>query len=203
MARHAADQRDFWALHWREWYAEIDRVRESAAKLIGARAEEIAILKNTSEGLSFVAEGLRWREGDNVVTSAMEFPSNWTPWKRLEARGVECRVAIEPTVDAIAPLLDDCTRIVSVSSVAFHNGFTADLDAIGELCASRGVLFCVHAIQSDKIAGKNLPTAGVTEENFVAINPGKVAGGCRRDTSRTTSTSVVGTVSEESQMIMV
>src|SRR5687767_13206427 len=148
MARHAADQRDFGALHWRDWYAEIDRVRESAAKLIGAQPDEIAILKNTSEGLSFVAEGLRWREGDNVVTSAMEFPSNWTPWKRLEARGVECRVATEPTVAAIEPLLDERTRIVSVSSVAFHNGFTADLDAIGELCARRNVLFCVDAIQS-------------------------------------------------------
>jgi selenocysteine lyase/cysteine desulfurase len=148
MAKHAADQRDFGALHWREWYAEIDRVRESAARLIGAQPHEIAILKNTSEGLSFVAEGLRWNEGDNVVTSAMEFPSNWTPWKRLEARGVECRVATEPTVDAIEPLLDERTRIVSVSSVAFHNGFTADLDAIGELCARRDVLFCVDAIQS-------------------------------------------------------
>lgn len=148
MARHAADQRDFGALHWRDWYAEIDRVRESAAKLIGGRADEVAILKNTSEGLAFVAEGLRWREGDNVVTSAMEFTSNWTPWKRLEARGVECRVAAEPSVEAIAPLLDGRTRIVSISSVAFHNGFTADLDAIGALCASRNVLFCVDAIQS-------------------------------------------------------
>jgi cysteine desulfurase / selenocysteine lyase len=148
MARHAADQRDFGAMHWRDWYAEIDRVRESAARLIGAEPDEIAILKNTSEGLSFVAEGLRWRGGDNVVTSAMEFPSNWTPWKRLEARGVECRVAMEPTVDAIEPLLDERTRIVSVSSVAFHNGFTADLGAIGEFCARKNVLFCVDAIQS-------------------------------------------------------
>jgi len=148
MARHAGDQRDFGALHWREWYAEIDRVRESAARLIGARADEVAILKNTSEGLSFVAEGLRWREGDNLVTSAMEFPSNWTPWKRLEGQGVECRVAAEPTVEAIEPLLDGRTRIVTISSVAFHNGFTAGLDAIGELCSRRDVLFCVDAIQS-------------------------------------------------------
>jgi cysteine desulfurase/selenocysteine lyase len=148
MARHAADQRDFGALHWRDWYAEIDHVRESAARLIGADADEIAILKNTSEGLSFVAGGLRWSEGDNVVTSALEFPSNWTPWKRLESRGVEVRVANVPTVDAIEPLLDERTRIVSVSSVAFHNGFAADLDAIGALCARRDVLFCVDAIQS-------------------------------------------------------
>ena len=148
MERHARDQRDYGALHWREWYAEHAAVRESAARLLGARASEIAIVKNTSEGLSFVAQGLRWHERDNVVTTALEFPSNWTPWKRLERRGVECRVAHTPAVEHIEPLIDKRTRLVTVSSVAFHNGFTADLEAIGELCASRHVLFCVDAIQS-------------------------------------------------------
>ncbi len=148
MERHARDQRDFGALHWREWYAEHAHVRESAARLIGAEAKEIAIVKNTSEGLSFVAQGLRWHERDNVVTTALEFPSNWTPWKRLEQRGVECRVAELPDVEHIEPLIDKRTRLVTVSSVAFHNGYTADLNAIGALCASRDVLFCVDAIQS-------------------------------------------------------
>jgi selenocysteine lyase/cysteine desulfurase len=148
MERHARDQRDFGALHWRDWYAETDRVREAAARLLGAQPTEIAILKNTSEGLSFVAEGLRWNEGENVITTAMEFPSNWTPWRLLERRGVECRVATSATVEDIAPLIDAHTRVVTISSVAFHNGFTADLDAIGALCAERNVLFCVDAIQS-------------------------------------------------------
>jgi cysteine desulfurase / selenocysteine lyase len=148
MELHARDQRDFGALHWREWYAVHDAARASAAALIGAKPEEIAIVKNTSEGLSFVAQGMRWREGDNVVTTALEFPSNWTPWKRLAKRGVECRVAATPSVEHIEPLLDARTRLVTVSSVAFHDGFTADLHAIGELCASRDVRFCVDAIQS-------------------------------------------------------
>ena len=149
MERFARDQRDFGALHWREWYAEVDKLRASAAKLIGANEpREIAIIKNTSEGLSFVAEGFRWREGDNVVTTAMEFPSNYTPWKRLERRGVECRVVEEPSIEEIARSIDERTRIVTVSSVAFHNGYTADLPAIGQLCAERNILFCVDAIQS-------------------------------------------------------
>jgi len=148
MERHARDQRDHGALHWRDWYAEYDHLRESLARLIGAKPGEIAILKNTSEGLSFVAEGLRWRDGDNVITTAIEFPSNWTPWKVLARRGVECRVAAMPTVEEIEPLIDERTRLVTVSSVAFHNGFVADLIAIGELCARRNVRFCVDAIQS-------------------------------------------------------
>jgi cysteine desulfurase/selenocysteine lyase len=147
MERHARDQRDFGALHWRDWYAEYDRLRESAARLIGASPGEIAILKNTSEGLSFIAQGIRWNEGDNVITTAMEFASNWTPWKRLEPR-VECRVAASASVEHIEPLLDGRTRLVTVSSVAFHNGFTADVNKIGELCERRNARFCVDAIQS-------------------------------------------------------
>src|SRR5947207_8791150 len=158
MERHVRDQRDWGALHWRDWYAEYDRLREAAARLIGARdPREIAILKNTSEGLSFVAEGLTWREGDNVITSGLEFPSNWTPWKRLERRGVEVRVVRGDAFTAqggaftsndVERLVDDRTRIVTLSSVAFHNGFAADLEAIGALCARRGLVFCADAIQS-------------------------------------------------------
>jgi cysteine desulfurase/selenocysteine lyase len=148
MEAQARDHRDFGATHWQKWYAEYDRLRASAARLIGSTPAEVAILKNTSEGLSFVAEGLRWEEGDNVVTTALEFSSNYTPWKHVERRGVECRIAKLPTVEEIDKCIDDRTRIVTVSSVAFHNGFAADLDAIGELCERTGILFCVDAIQS-------------------------------------------------------
>lgn len=152
MERHARDQRDFGALHWREWYHEYELLREAAGRLINAGPDEIAILKNTSEGLSFVAEGFRWQRGQNVITTDLEFPSNFSPWKNLQRRGVELRIVESRdgayTVDDVAKLIDANTKIVTVSSVAFHNGFAADLDAIGELCAQRGVLFCVDAIQS-------------------------------------------------------
>jgi len=152
MERHARDQRDFGALHWREWYREYELLRESAARLLSATPQEIAILKNTSEGLSFVAEGFRWKRGDNVVSTDLEFPSNFTPWKNLGRRGVELRLVQSRngayTVEDIEKLIDGHTRIVTVSSVAFHNGFTADLDGIGELCTRRNILFCVDAIQS-------------------------------------------------------
>jgi selenocysteine lyase/cysteine desulfurase len=161
----ARDQRDFGALHWRTWYAEYDRYREGAARLIGAEPSEIAILKNTSEGLSFVAEGLRWRTGDNVITTDLEFASNSTPWRRLDRRGVECRT-VRSRDGAWAPadveaLIDERTRLVTVSSVAFHNGFTADLEAVGALCERRGVLFCVDAIQSVGVLPMNVRKAKI------------------------------------------
>jgi selenocysteine lyase/cysteine desulfurase len=152
MERHARDQRDFGALHWRDWYHEYELFREAAARMINAGPDEIAILKNTSEGLSFVAEGLAWHRGENVVTTDLEFPSNYAPWKLLERRGVECRVVASRdgafTVDDVEQLLDQNTRLVAISSTAFHNGFAPDLDAIGSLCGRRNILFCIDAIQS-------------------------------------------------------
>ena len=152
MGNHARDQHEFGALHWREWYREYELLRQAAANLINCGPDEIAILKNTSEGLSFVAQGYRWKAGQNVVTTDLEFPSNFTPWKLLEARGVECRVVESTggafTVGDVAKLVDDKTQIVTISSTAFHNGFTPDLVAIGALCEERDVLFCVDAIQS-------------------------------------------------------
>ena len=57
--------------------------RKLAADLIGARSEQVAFTRNTSDGLSTVANGLSWRAGDNVVTFQNEFPSNIYPELRL------------------------------------------------------------------------------------------------------------------------
>ncbi len=152
MERHARDQMEFGALHWRDWYAEYDRFRDVAARLIGSSTGEISVLKNTSEGLSFVAEGFRWREGDNVITTDLEFPSNAVPWRALAKRGVECRFVRSEgggySAADVDALIDDRTRILSVSTAAFHNGFAPDLEELGNLCEDRGVLFCVDAIQT-------------------------------------------------------
>src|SRR5258708_5128607 len=127
MEHATRDQRDFGALHWRTWYAEYDRFREAAARLIAAQPGEIAILKNTSEGISFVAEGLRWRAGDNVITTDLEFPSNSTPWRRLDRRGVECRLGRDPDgggapAGVWAPV-DGGHRVGDLVPRALHNRF--------------------------------------------------------------------------------
>jgi cysteine desulfurase/selenocysteine lyase len=126
--------------------------RAAFASLIGAEEDEIAFVKCTSEGLSFVAAGLPWRPGDNVVTASCEFPSNLYPWLGLERRGVEVRM-VDPEEGRLPPgkimaAADSKTRLVALSSVQFVTGFRADLDRIGEQCRSRGILLCVDAIQS-------------------------------------------------------
>ncbi len=147
-----ADVRDNGRRHYPDWCAYADtEVKGRVASLIGAGADEIAFVKNTTEGLVTVANGLDWRTGDNVLVPDIEYPSNVYCWMRLEKRGVELRWVPSRDgrvrVDDIAERMDGRTRLVSVSAVQFSNGFRHDLQATAELCRARGVLFNVDAIQ--------------------------------------------------------
>ncbi len=134
------------------FYREIDRVRSLAAKLIGAKADEVAFTKNTSEGISFVANGLSWQHGDNVVTTNVEFAANMYPWQALRAHGVQVHTVLEEDgripIERLMEAIDNRTRVVAISSVQFASGFRTDLATLGEFCQSKGVFLCVDAIQS-------------------------------------------------------
>ncbi|HAS55609.1 MAG: hypothetical protein A2X56_12615 [Nitrospirae bacterium GWC2_57_13] len=134
------------------WMSRVNEVRKACARLINADRDEIAFVKSTSHGLSLVASGLDWKAGDNVLIFESEFPSNIYPWLHLKARGVEARVVPSRKglflFDDIKKLIDARTRLLTVSSVQFRNGFRIDLERLGALCRGRNVLFCVDAIQS-------------------------------------------------------
>jgi len=130
----------------------IDQVRAQVARLVGGSAGGVAFVQNTSFGLSLAANGTEWSPGDNVVLSEHEFPSNLYPWMNLARRGVDLRRVPAPDgharVDAIAAAIDDRTRALSVSAVQYSNGHRYDLDALGQLCRDRGLLFVVDGTQA-------------------------------------------------------
>jgi cysteine desulfurase/selenocysteine lyase len=133
------------------WLKRVEETRQRFGQLLNADPLDIAFVKNTSEGIDFVAEGFPWRPGDNVVTSIDEYPSNVYPWLNLQSRGVEVRYVPSrgPRVDLddLRAAMDARTRLVSLSSVEYASGFRNDLDAVGALCRERGAYFFVDAIQ--------------------------------------------------------
>jgi selenocysteine lyase/cysteine desulfurase len=133
------------------WLKQVEEVRRLAGRLLNADPLDVAFVKNTSEGIDFVAEGFPWRPGDNVVTAAEEYPSNLYPWLNLHDRGVEVRRVPSrgPRVDLddLRAAIDGRTRLVSLSFVEYASGFRNDLDAVGALCRERGIYFFVDAIQ--------------------------------------------------------
>jgi len=133
------------------WLKTIEDVRCAAASLLNAEPDEIAFVKNTSEGISSFAVGLEWKPGDEVVSVEGEFPANYYPWKLLERRGVRLRLAGQPEgcvdLDLIERSLSARTRVVAVSFVQFLSGYRLDLEKLGQLCEERGILLFVDAIQ--------------------------------------------------------
>lgn len=134
------------------WLLREKRLRKGLAALINAVSiDDIALLKNTTEGICTVANGIDWNKGDNIVLPLGEFPSNRLPWLALQRYGVEVReVDIRSTDNPESALLtrmDERTRLLSVSAVQWTDGLRLRLETLGQACRQNGVLLFVDAIQ--------------------------------------------------------
>ena len=133
--------------------ANIEITRRKVADLFGASPHNIALIKNTSEGINIIAQGFPFESGDNVVISEFEHQANIFPWRHLRSKGVEIRWARPDaqgrvTLDCYRPLVNDRTRILSAAWVAYGNGFRTDILAISEFCRKRGIKLVVDGIQA-------------------------------------------------------
>lgn len=139
-------------LDYKQWIARERELRNMLARLVGAPSgNDIALLKNTTEGINAVAFGFPFQAGDNIVLPQGEFPSNHLPWLAQAERGVEIRHVDIRAGDnperALLEAMDDRTRVLAVSSVGFGDGLKLDLEKLGKPCRTAGILFFVDAIQ--------------------------------------------------------
>jgi selenocysteine lyase/cysteine desulfurase len=151
MRAWAEDQEQNGVVNWPNWERRLEGVREDVARLIGAETDEVAFVVSTTHGIGLIAEGFPWREGDNVVTAAEEYPSNIYPWMNLAARGVFLRTVASRDgrvwAEDLVAAMDDRTRVLTISHVEWGSGFRNDLDTLATLCHKRGVALFVDAIQ--------------------------------------------------------
>ena len=150
---YAEENALFGTLHADKWEQRTMALRKLLAQLIGADSpREIALTKNTSEGLSMIAAGIDWQAGDNIIVGNLEFPSNRLVWETLAQRfQVDVRLADFSTgdhEDALLSCMDEHTRLLTVSSIQYTTGYKIDLERLGKQCRENNTLFCVDAIQS-------------------------------------------------------
>ncbi len=141
------------ATNYLEWLKKEADLRQQIKRLINAPSvDDISLLKNTSEALSVVAEGIDWRSGENIVSSNEEFPSNRLPWLAQADKGVEFREVdlsqAKTPEQALINACDSNTRLLTISSVQYGTGRCLNIMQIGAYCHSKNILFCVDAIQS-------------------------------------------------------
>ena len=135
-----------------EWVATKNRARALVAEMLGVRPDQIAFMRNTSDGFASVANGIDWLPGDNIVSYEYEFPANFYAWRMARDRyGVELRLCPDREgrieVGELLGLIDDRTKIVSISAVQYGTGFRADLECIGRAARKADALFAVDIIQ--------------------------------------------------------
>jgi cysteine desulfurase / selenocysteine lyase len=136
-----------------EAWRAMNETRVVSAQLIGAKSSEISLIGPTSLGLSLVANGLPWNEGDEIVCYQDDYPANVYPWLDLRRKGVVIRLLKPETPGHITPQVVDRaltakTKLVALASCHFLTGYRIDVDAIGRLLRERKVLFCLDAIQT-------------------------------------------------------
>lgn len=151
MSAFAEQNATLGARDYPEWLTVERSLRQRLTRLLNAPSSaDVALVKNTSEALSFVAFGLDWKSGDRMVISDEEFPSNRVVWEALRPLGVEVIQVSLKGVDPEADLLAACgprVRLMSISAVQYASGMRLDLPRLGEGCEQRGVLLCIDAIQ--------------------------------------------------------
>jgi selenocysteine lyase/cysteine desulfurase len=130
----------------------LDDIRELAATLINAESTDIAVLNSTGQGTALVAQGLTWRDGDEVIIYGGEYPTFALPWMQLRNLGVRVRFIegedYRYDVEDVEALITDKTRVIALGLVNFAHGFRAPLEEISELCRERGIWFVVDAAQA-------------------------------------------------------
>ncbi|RYZ08433.1 MAG: aminotransferase class V-fold PLP-dependent enzyme [Myxococcales bacterium] len=153
-----------------EWMDQRERLREKLGRLIGARAEDIALGSGTSRGLTDVALSMPWRSGDKIVLFDREFPANVCPWQRaaelfgLRLAFVDMSRAITDTgtiLEQVEVELRGGARLVAVSAVQFQTGLFMPLEELGKLCQRYGAELCVDAIQACGVLPLSVERMGI------------------------------------------
>jgi cysteine desulfurase / selenocysteine lyase len=146
-----------------DWISTKTRCRHLVAKMLKVESQQVAFVRNTSDGFSTIANGIKWEKGDNIVTFEKEFPSNFYAWRRIRDKyGIELRTCPERNgridLDELVSLIDENTKLVSISAVQFSTGFRADLEKIGRAAREVDALFAVDMIQAFGVLPLDLPT---------------------------------------------
>ncbi len=134
-----------------ETETQVKRAKERLSRLLNADTENIAWIDNVSNGLNVLANGMSWKNGDEIILNDLEFPSNVYPFLNLQKQGVEVKFAKSEDgiidLPQIEKLSSNRTKLISISLVQFLAGYRADVKSIGEFCKKNNIIFCVDGIQ--------------------------------------------------------
>ena len=135
-----------WRITSDDWFADVERLRDGFAGVLGADNDAVALIPATSYGLAIAARNLDAQPGDQVVVLEDDYPSNRYTWVRFCQRTGASLVVVEP--GAVVEHIGDRTRVVAVPNVHWTNGSLVDLVAVADAARRAGAALVVDASQS-------------------------------------------------------
>ena len=154
-------------------------LKGSVGEFLGADPAGLVFPRNTTEAMSFIAQGLELGRGDEVLTSDHEHIGGLCPWQLVTARsGARLRTFSLPTpagsrtqlFDAVLGALSPETRLVSLSHVTFTTGTVLPVEELQAACRERGVLFAVDGAHPPGMMNLDLSS---WDPDFYASSPHK------------------------------
>jgi selenocysteine lyase/cysteine desulfurase len=146
------ERREFGSLYFDRWKSEIEECRKLAADLLKAHPSEVALTKNTTEGVNLTSRLVDWQKGDEVLVCDCDFPTNIYPFLNLKEEGVNVRYVKckegKIHLEDLERALSNKTKLLSISHVFYNSGYRVNLEEVGQLCSDKGVLLHVDAAQS-------------------------------------------------------
>jgi selenocysteine lyase/cysteine desulfurase len=129
-------------------FPRLDECRRSFATLIGADADEIAIVPSVSSAMSSIASCLDFSTRPNVVLTDMDFPTNHYVWRAQQVAGakldvVSSRDGIRIEADDVVERIGETTQVVNVNRVLFESSWIMDLPPIVSAARAAGAYVLV------------------------------------------------------------
>jgi selenocysteine lyase/cysteine desulfurase len=139
-------------MNWDSWMEKYEELRKEAAVLLGASADEVAIMPNVSFGVNSIASALRL-DGKNVVFSDLNFPTVGHIWLAQKRRGAQVKIVRSTgwrlSIDDIEKAVDNNTLVISEPHVCYQSGFRYDsLRTLSKIAHDHGALIVVDDAQS-------------------------------------------------------
>jgi cysteine desulfurase/selenocysteine lyase len=173
----------------------IANLRKEISEMIKCRQEEVILTQSATDGINFVANGLKLNPNSNIVIrgSTHEHPANHFPWvragKRVELRNLSVDETGYFELDSFNNTIDQRTGLVVLSHALFNTGAILPVEEIGKILSEKNIPYFVDAVQT--VGSINDVDVNKIKCNFMSFNGSKWLCGpmgmgvffCRRDSS--------------------
>ena len=126
------------------------QLKSAIGKLLNVPPQDVILGNSATYGIHLLANGIPFKSGDEILLLQNDFPSDILPWLALKDKGVIVRqvpsksFVLQP--DELKAHITAATKLVCLPHVHTFSGHILDIEAMGEICRSKNIIFVVNRV---------------------------------------------------------